>query len=205
MSDWIIPLIVGLIINPGVILFMDYLIRRIDDQHGLPDKMPIGIMIVSGIAGCYITKRFGSFGICVCILLVSLLIMAWTDYYTRHLYTGFSLITFLFGMIWLILRKGLIVDYIKFILIYLLVLSVLMFINAFSRGDVYLLAAASPFIFMYADIIHVSGVVLNLIFIFIAMLLCVIGNIKKLFMRDKQRVAFAPYVAAAFVILIIIF
>ena len=208
MSNWngmLIPLFCGLIIIPGIILFLDYFIRRIDEQHGLPEKVPYTIMIVSGIAGCYLMKRFEILGACFCVLLVFLLIMAWTDYHTRHLYTAFSLLAYLIGMGDLILRTGLIIDYIKFLLLYLLVLSFLMFLRAFARGDIYMVVAASPFLFIYGDHIHISGIMLNLVFTFAAMLLCVIGNLKNLFRRGKQSIPFAPYAAAAFLVLIIIF
>lgn len=172
--------------------------KRIDPDSGLPETTSIIFLIlgfVSGVAAVNISQEPISILI-YDIFFSYTLVMAYTDFYTKQLYTFASIIVFMIGIVLLFMK-----NYICFsILAYTVFLLLMLLIKMFATGDFLLLIAGMPYLVLFeAQNGYMPGYILALHFLLsMIILVCVHGW--KLLKKGRKKImaAYAPvnYTAA---------
>lgn len=186
-----------------------YLIKKIDNEHGMPEMKVFSFII--GTTICFVEGMvIGSFIgnvwlVIVDMVMLYLLVMGYSDYYTMRVYRGVTIVVFLLGVICLAVcfmnqclqwYSSSIVQ----ISIYIVIAVLGIVFKVYGKGDGYLFLALFPYLYILSGYFETHFLCVASSLLFYSMLLVLVCNVKSLLTRRKKIVAFVPYIQSAFFI-----
>ncbi len=188
----------GAIISVFLMLFGITWTKRIDVEHGLPERIGIFYMLITAIAACIAIDAFYPYFFLSVLFTAYLAIMAYTDFYIMELYTIFHVITAIIGYISLFNLSELSIQEFDLGFGFIFFMYLVKVINI---GDVELLFASFPYICLFANIYKINKLYFCLIFLTVIMLISVVINFKAFIKKEKTKAPFAVPVFAGYVVM----
>jgi len=164
------------------------LIKKIDAEHGLPEKVGTGYIILTAMAGCITFYAFKEFLLLFIIFTSYLAVMAYTDFYVMKLYTIFNVIAAITGYITLFIAGRLSALTLLQIIGIILLMKLFRVINT---GDVELLIASVPYLCILAGIYGTNKGYFCFLFMIVVMFIGVVINLKKFITKGENKAPFA--------------
>lgn len=176
-------------------------IRAVDLEHQLPQKtswLSIGIFFMAGLV---IEPKESITTILFLIFMSYLGAMAYTDWYTKHVYTFFSLFVSMIGYVSLLLNSNRI-EFAK-LLFFISIVLFCWLLHTYAFGDVELFFAMTPYGVLLAEQ-YQADVFFLLLFLFcLSIIFGILGWIIERVRKKKigEHFAIAPGIYAVFFIL----
>lgn len=123
-------------------------------------------------------------------LMILCSISAYTDFYSKILYSVVSITALLLGLLFLAVYRP---SALWEMAIVMLICVFLIFVKCMKMGDMYLLAATYPYLVCIAQTKTEESILIFLIVIFLALVFSIIFNFHKLLKNRNLKVAYAPY------------
>lgn len=188
----------GAIISVFLMYFGITLMKKVDDEHGLPENIGIFYMLVIAMVSCITIAAFYPYFFLSVLFTAYLAIMAYTDFYVMKLYTIFHIVIGMIGYITLFILGELFV--LQFISVAVVIILMKWF-KIINVGDVELLFASFPYICLFADIYKINKLYFCLIFLTVIMLISVVINLKAFIKKEKTKAPFAVPVFIGYVVM----
>ena len=188
----------GAIISVFLMYFGITLMKKVDDEHGLPENVGIFYMLITAIVSCITIAAFYPYFFLSVLFTAYLAIMAYTDFYVMKLYTIFHIVIGMIGYITLFILGELFVLQFISVAVVIILMKWFKIINA---GDVELLFASFPYICLFADIYKINKLYFCLIFLTVIMLISVVINLKAFIKKEKTKAPFAVPVFIGYVVM----
>lgn len=189
--NWWIRTLQGVLV---LILFVCIIqcIKKYDSHHGLPEKITGKAILIPLLSGLCIAEGNLVYKILLILCMGYLTAMAYTDYFTRKVYSMFYILATIPGAIWLVSM----VDWRKIneILFFILIIIFASFVlHAFRDGDVEVFIALVPYIALLADKWELDLILALLGFLLSSMLFAVCGCLalsvkRKKFVKENAMV-----------------
>ncbi len=188
----------GAIISVFLMYFGITLMKKVDDEHGLPENIGIFYMLVIAMVSCITIAAFYPYFFLSVLFTAYLAIMAYTDFYVMKLYIIFHIVIGMIGYITLFILGELFV--LQFISVAVVIILMKWF-KIINVGDVELLFASFPYICLFADIYKINKLYFCLIFLTVIMLISVVINLKAFIKKEKTKAPFAVPVFIGYVVM----
>lgn len=189
---------VGAIISVFLMCFGITLMKKVDDEHGLPEHIGIFYMLIIAIAGDIAIIAFYPYFFLSILFTAYLAIMAYTDFYIMKLYTIFHIIAAIMGYISLFNLSELSIQ--EFVL-GLGFIFFMWLVKAINTGDVELLFASFPYVCLFADVYKINKLYFCFLFLTVIMLISVVINFKAFIKKGKTKAPFAVPVFIGYVVM----
>ncbi len=189
---------IGAISSVVLMYFGITLMKKVDDEHGLPENVGIFYMLITAIVSCITIAAFYPYFFLSVLFIAYLAIMAYTDFYVMKLYTIFHIVIGMIGYITLFILGELFV--LQFISVAVVIILMKWF-KIINVGDVELLFASFPYICLFADIYKINKLYFCLIFLTVIMLISVVINLKAFIKKEKTKAPFAVPVFIGYVVM----
>ena len=189
---------IGAISSVVLMYFGITLMKKVDDEHGLPENVGIFYMLITAIVSCITIAAFYPYFFLSVLFTAYLAIMAYTDFYVMKLYTIFHIVIGMIGYITLFILGELFV--LQFISVAVVIILMKWF-KIINVGDVELLFASFPYICLFADIYKINKLYFCLIFLTVIMLISVVINLKAFIKKEKTKAPFAVPVFIGYVVM----
>lgn len=194
----------------GAVAFLIYYsilvcIKKYDPGHGLPKKMTWRAFIFPSVGGICLATGSLVQTILLVLCIGYLSAMAYTDYYSKRVYSFFYIVTAIPGYIWMMTNGTW--STIAALLVFILfeVLCAFLF-GGFRDGDVEVFIALAPYLTLLACRIQINVLLFLNLFLIISMLFAVIGclilSIKE--RRLIRKNAMVPFIYGALICMILI-
>ena len=169
-------------------------IKKYDSRHGLPPKLVWKDMVMSFVSGICIADGSWIHRILLVICMGYLAAMAYTDYYSRKVYSLFYVLAVIPGAIWLVCI-GKLENLVAIPLFLLFILFASYVVGAFRDGDVEVFIALTPYVVLLAYRLGIKLFMMFLIFLLTSMLTAVCGSLlvsikRRKFVRENAMVPF---------------
>lgn len=173
--------------------------KGIDRENGLPEKtgnLCLCIGFVSGIAAVCVSPE-PMMILLFDIFFAYILVMAYTDYYVKQLYTFASMVVFLIGIMVCFMQQS---GSFYIMTVYTGFMLLMVLIRLFAIGDFFLLIAGMPYLIFYGtENGYLPGYILALHFL-LSMTIIVFAHGWRLLRKGGKKIlaAYAPanYIAA---------
>lgn len=193
-----------LLIGIGVIssVLLMYLgitfMKKVDDEHGLPENVGIFYILITAIVSCVAIAAFYPYFFLSVLFTAYLAIMAYTDFYVMKLYTIFHIIVAFIGYITLFNLSKLSIR--EFVL-GLGFIFFMWLVKAINIGDVELLFTSFPYICLFADIYKINKIDFYFLFLTVIMLISVVISFKTFIKKGKTKAPFAVPMFIGYVVI----
>lgn len=168
------------------------LIQRCDKElpENFPNKISIIYFVLLGIVSfqCLLCRVENL--IYVIPLMILCCISAYTDFYTKILYSVVSVAALVLGVILLGVYQT---TALWEMILVILISAFLILVKCMKMGDLYLLTATYPYLVCIAQTNPEESILLFLIVIFLGLVFSILLNFGNLLENRKLKVAYAPY------------
>ncbi len=189
---------IGAISSVVLMYFGITLMKKADDEHGLPENIGIFYMLITAIVSCITIAAFYPYFFLSVLFTAYLAIMAYTDFYVMKLYIIFHIVIGMIGYITLFILGELFVLQFISVAVVIILMKWFKIINA---GDVELLFASFPYICLFADIYKIDKVCFWFGFLTTVLWVSVVINFKASIKKEKTKAPFAVPIFTGYVVM----
>ena len=179
-------------------------IRRFVPDHGLPKEVTIPAIAFFFISSAIVQTEDIVTTTLLLIFVSYLSASAYTDYYSRYVYSLFSIVVGIAGYLYVVLNMSW--NDIKQMLIFSLVVFLAYLFRAYASGDVEVFCVSIPFVYMLARRMELPVLGLLLFFFILSICLTLLWALVRLAIKRKKekQIAMVPAIHGAASVLLIL-
>ena len=191
---------IGVFLAVGIVVC----IRRFVPDHGLPEEVKVPAIVFFFLSSAILQTEDVVTTTLLLVFISYLSASAYTDYYSRYVYSLFSIVVGIAGYLYVVLNVSW--NDLKQMLIFCLVILAAHFIKAYASGDVEVFIVSIPFVYMLARRMELPVLELLLFFFVLSVCLTLLWALLRLAVKRKKekQVAMVPAIHGAACVLLIL-
>lgn len=191
---------IGVFLTVGIVVC----IRKFVPDHKLPEEMKIPAIVFFFASSAIVQTEDIVTTMLLLVFISYLSASAYTDYYSRYVYSLFSIVVGIAGYLYVVLNASW--NDLKQMLIFCLVVLAAYFIKAYASGDVEVFVVSNPFVYMLARRMELPVLELLLFFFVLSVCLTLLWALIRLAVKRKRekQIAMVPAIHGAMCTLMVL-